>query len=156
MANVSKQIVTQSLARKKYPLTFAQFTDIGGNATKCERRHSPSLVRFYCTIHISHFRETNAFICRLFGVRLVYVYEALYGTDLMPKRTIQCRHKEFRDGHTSATSLPQSGRLWMNFMKVNKNTVAALIAEVLHISQRQVANAHYTRTVLSSVLLDQT
>ncbi len=37
--------------------------------------------------------------------------ESVYGTNLLPRRTIQWWHKQFCDGRTSAESNPQSGRL---------------------------------------------
>ncbi len=55
------------IGANKHPLTFAQFTNTRGNATECECRHSPMLVRFCCTIHKSPFRQTNAFVCHSFG-----------------------------------------------------------------------------------------
>ncbi len=60
---------SQSLALNKHPLTFVQFTHIRENATECEQRHSPSLVRFCCTVHISPFYVNEC-------VHLAYVYVA--------------------------------------------------------------------------------
>ncbi len=53
------------IGAKQTSLMFAQFTNIRGNATKCERKHSPSLVCFCCTIHISPILG-NECVCSVF------------------------------------------------------------------------------------------
>ncbi len=68
MANVSKQIVTQSLMPNKHPLTFIQLQTSEGmlpNANKgiCHRSFA-----FVVPSTYTHFRQTNAFVCRLFGI----------------------------------------------------------------------------------------
>ncbi len=78
-------------------------------------------------------------VCRGLTVKQTDEMESVYGMNLLPRRTIQRWYKQFCDGRTSAESNPQSGRPQTSVTEVNKNTVAVLIAEDPHISQRQLA-----------------
>ncbi len=80
MVNASKQIVTQSLVLNKHPLMFAQLPTSEGtqpNANEDIRHHSLSFAVLSTYTHFRQMRQTNTFICRSFGVCLVYVYPAL-------------------------------------------------------------------------------
>ncbi len=78
--------------------------------------------------------------------------ESVYGTNLLPRRIIQRWHKQFRNGRTSTESNPQSGRPGMNVTEVNKNTVAALIAEDPHISQQLAEVMDMSKTSIIHIL----
>ncbi len=77
MANASKQIVTQSLVLNKHPLTFTQLPTSEGTLPNANEGIRHRLFAFAVPFKCTHFRQTNAVICHLFGVRLVYVYTAL-------------------------------------------------------------------------------
>ncbi len=76
--------------------------------------------------------------CALTSKQMCHEMEGLYDTYLMPKRTVWRWPKEFCDVYTTATSLPRNRRLWTSLMEVNKNMMAVLIAEDMHILQEQL------------------
>ncbi len=79
--------------------------------------------------------------------------ESMYSTNILPRRTIQRWHKQFCNGRTSAESNPRSGQPRTCAIEVNKNTVAALLAEDPHISQRQLAELMDTsKTSINRIL----
>ncbi len=51
MVNASEQVI----GAEKTSFDIRLITNIQGNATKCERKHSTSLIRFCPTIHIYSF-----------------------------------------------------------------------------------------------------